>query len=118
MDFQFKIKTTLSQNGESFFGPGVYTILKNVEKTGSLQSACREMGMAYSKGWRILRGAEKAFGKHLLTAKSGGANGGYSQLTQFAVTACKCYEQLCAAVNNSAQQLYENIKESLENEAD
>ena len=42
---------------DKFFGPGVCELLELIEQTGSLQSACTEMGLSYSKGSRMLRGS-------------------------------------------------------------
>ena len=44
---------------EGAFGPGVAELMRHVEETGSLSEACRCMGMAYSKGWRIMKHAEE-----------------------------------------------------------
>ena len=38
---------------DKFFGPGVCELLELIEQTGSLQSACTEMGLSYSKGSSI-----------------------------------------------------------------
>ena len=38
--------------------------------------------MSYSKGWKIIKDAEKQMGFPLLITKSGGSDGGFSQLTQ------------------------------------
>ena len=47
------------------FGPGIAELLRNVEKEGSLQGAAQSMNMAYSKAWKILKGAEKEWGLSL-----------------------------------------------------
>jgi molybdate transport repressor ModE-like protein len=39
------------------------------------------MNMSYSKGWKIIKEAEKQLGYPLLITRSGGAEGGFSQLT-------------------------------------
>ena len=35
---------------ELVFGPGIAELVENIQKTGSLSAACKQMGMAYSKG--------------------------------------------------------------------
>ncbi len=37
--------------------------------------------MSYTKGWKILKEAERQLGYPLLVTQSGGAEGGFSQLT-------------------------------------
>ena len=59
------LRLTLEKE-ERFFGPGVARILELIEKKGSIQGACNEMGMSYSKSWKIIKRAEKELGFHLL----------------------------------------------------
>lgn len=49
-----------------YFGRGVADLLHGVEKYHSLNLAAQEMGMAYSKAWRIMRDAETAMGMTFL----------------------------------------------------
>ena len=37
---------------EKAFGPGMVMLLREVERTGSLQKAAKNMNMAYSKAWK------------------------------------------------------------------
>lgn len=50
----------------SEFGRGVAKLCRGVRDRGSLNAAAKEMGMAYSKAWRILRDTETALGVRLL----------------------------------------------------
>lgn len=65
----------------TFFGPGIAQFLSLIDHTGSMQTACSQMHMSYSKGWKIMKMAEKELGFPLLFTQSGGAEGGFSQLT-------------------------------------
>lgn len=60
---------------EGAFGPGVAELMHHVEETGSLSEACRCMGMAYSKGWRIMKHAEEDLGFPLMEGSRGGSRG-------------------------------------------
>lgn len=53
----FSLRVSLRRS-EKFFGPGVASLLRLVERTGSLQTAAAEMQMSYSKAWKIIRKAE------------------------------------------------------------
>ena len=53
-------------------------LCEGVERTGSLNKACKEMGMAYSKAWKIMHNTEESLGFALLERQ--GARG--SVLTQ------------------------------------
>lgn len=58
-------KVWLDNNGKAF-GDGPYELLKRVEKTGSLHQATNQMGMSYSKAWRLIRALEERLGFTLL----------------------------------------------------
>ena len=64
---------------EGAFGPGVAELMHHVEETGLLSEACRCMGMAYSKGWRIMKHAEEDLGFPLMEGSRGGSRGGSDQ---------------------------------------
>lgn len=66
---------------EVFFGPGIAQFLMLIDHTGSMQAACRQMNMSYSKGWKIMKTAEKQLGFPLLITKTGGSDGGSSLLS-------------------------------------
>ena len=66
---------------EKAFGPGMVMLLQEVERTGSLQKAAKAMNMAYSKAWKMLKGAEKEWGFVLTDRETGGKDGGGSTLT-------------------------------------
>lgn len=75
-------KLVLFSDDEKFFGPGVADLLRLIEKTGSMRKAGTEMGMAYSKCWRVIRKAEECLGFALTIGNAGGSSGGGSTLTE------------------------------------
>jgi molybdate transport system regulatory protein len=73
-------KIWLDNNGKAF-GDGPYELLRRVEKKMSLHQAASQMGMSYSKAWRLIRTLEKRLGFVLLERKVGGQSGGGSRVT-------------------------------------
>lgn len=73
-------KVWLDNNGKAF-GDGPYELLKRVGKTHSLNRAANEMGMSYSKAWRMIRTMEERLGFLLIERKIGGQYGGGSVVT-------------------------------------
>ncbi len=69
------------RDGQKAFGPGVARLLTLVDQTNSLRCAAAEMGMAYSKAWKILRETQAVLGFPLLITTIGGKNGGGAMLT-------------------------------------
>ena len=73
---------------DATFGKGVATLLRGVEQTGSLNAAAKDIKMAYSKAWRIVKETEAGFG--FLLINRDGARG--STLTKEGVKLLEAYE--------------------------
>jgi Uncharacterized MobA-related protein len=67
---------------ELVFGPGILQFLELVNRSGSMQNACRQMHISYSKGLKMISLAEKETGLALLERHAGGSEGGVSFLTR------------------------------------
>lgn len=80
--------------------------LSLVDHTGSMQTACRQMHMSYTKGWKLLKTAEKQLGYPLLVTRSGGADGGFSQLTPKAKDFLERYLQMEKEIREEGERLY------------
>lgn len=80
---KLSVDTRLSivENGsrdEGTLGKGVYSLLQGIIEFGSLNKAAKNLGMAYSKAWRIVKETEAGFG--MLLINRDGARG--STLTE------------------------------------
>ena len=98
-------KVWLHQDGKAF-GDGPYELLRRVEKTKSLHRAAREMGMSYSKAWRLIRTLEVRLGFILLERKVGGHSGGGSRVTPEGKELMKRYGLFQKEVKSSLQRIY------------
>ncbi len=63
------------------FGEGAYEILKEVEKTGSINEAAKNLGMSYRHAWGKIKEIEENLGEKLVISTRGGKEGGKSVLT-------------------------------------
>ena len=95
------------ERDEGFFGPSVAQFLSLIDHTGSMQTACRQMHMSYTKGWKILKAAEKQLGYPLLITQSGGAEGGSSLLTPKAKDFLVRFLGMEKELREDAQKLYQ-----------
>lgn len=91
---------------EIFFGSELAQFLMLIQHTGSMQTACRQMNISYSKGWKIMKEAEKQLGYPLLITQSGGADGGYSELTPKAKTFLNRYVNMEKELNEKTEELF------------
>ena len=106
---ELRLKVTLRlEDGERQrrFGPGVAALLSEVRTHKSLRAAAADMGMAYSKAWRIIRSAEEAFGCKLLDSTIGGRHGGGAVLTSEAEALLEAYQKLRDEVDAYAQERF------------
>lgn len=92
------------------FGRGIAKLCEGVEKTGSLNKACKEMGMAYSKAWTIMRNTEESLGFALLERQ--GAHG--SSLTQEAKTLLRAFRQTEKALKETGQKVLDSAIASVD----
>ena len=98
---------------DKFFGSGICSLLELVAETGSLTKACRQMGMAYSKAWRIIKRAEESLGETLILGVSGGKGGGSSVLSPVAREWIGRYRAFESDTQKAAGALFEQHFKSL-----
>ena len=77
---RYTLQLKIGRN-ELVFGPGILQFLELVNRSGSMQTACRRMHISYSKGLKMISLAEKETGLALLERHAGGSEGGVSFLT-------------------------------------
>ena len=104
-DLQPAIKLTIENPKDesgSAFGPGVAALCLGVRETGSLNAAAKNMGMAYSKAWRIMKDTESSLGVQLLVRD--GAHG--STLTPECLALIDAYTKLQQVLETSSKEKY------------
>ena len=68
-------------NRKPFFGPGMVTLLREIESLGSVREASEKTGISYSKAWSMIRDAEKESGQTLVERQPGGKFGGAANVS-------------------------------------
>ncbi|NLW70276.1 MAG: LysR family transcriptional regulator [Eubacteriaceae bacterium] len=90
-----------SQGERHAFGPGTADLLRGVERLGSLNKAAKEMEMAYSKAWRLIRATEADLGFDLIERK---ARDG-SEITEECKALLVVFDEMTAAAQAAAQKV-------------
>lgn len=104
------IKLTIDRpaaQSDSAFGPGVAALCRGVRETGSLNAAAKNMGMAYSKAWRIVKDTEAALNVQMLVRD--GARGSY--LTEEGTKLLDSYDQLSCIMQELSTKKYLELLE-------
>lgn len=112
------VMTLRIKRKEIFFGPGVVTVMELIDKTGSLSSAAKEMGMSYNKAWRILQQAEREWGRPLIESNVGGASGGGSRLTADGRSLLEAYKEFRELGRQDLQKRFEESFRGLISDSD
>ena len=102
------VRFRLAKN-DTFFGPGVAEFLILVDQSNSMQTACKQMEMSYSKGWKMLKIAEAQLGIQFLERQTGGSKGGFSVLTPEGKVFLEKFRRMEAAVQAAAEAAFEKI---------
>jgi len=93
-------KVWLETDEGHVFGPGVYSLLRKVEETGTLKEAAEALGMSYRYAWGLVKKAEETLGQPLLKAYKGGkSGGGGAELTEVGRQFLDEFSRLEAAVS-------------------
>ena len=95
------------ERDDIFFNAQTAHFLQLTSHTGSMQTACKQMHMSYTKGWKILREAEKQLGFPLLFSRSGGSDGGSSKLTPKGEEFLKRYVKMEEDLKKEGERLFE-----------
>lgn len=99
-----KIRIHLFKN-DKCFGPGICSLLEEVDKCGSLRKAAMHMNMSYSKAWKIVKQCEENLGFKLLISTTGGKSGGGAFLTDDAKRIINAYNMYCADIEEYSSKL-------------
>lgn len=98
-----------NEKGDKIFGEGPLKLLILVDKLGSLNKACNEMGMSYSKAISIIKNSEVMLDKKLLIREIGGSQGGGSNLTDEARELIKKYERFRENSAREIERVYNEV---------
>ncbi|MBQ8074347.1 MAG: NTP transferase domain-containing protein [Oscillospiraceae bacterium] len=96
-----------------FFDARTAMLLRLVEETHSVRTACQRMQMSYSSGWNVIRALESQLKRTLISRSQGGAGGGSSNLTEDGRRFLQQYEEFTAKVRNSAMEIYDQYFQEL-----
>ena len=107
-DCETRIKLTIvntSRQDRGGFGQGSAALLHGVQETGSLNMAAKQLNMAYSKAWRLIKDSEEELGIKLLNRD--GARG--STLTEEGEQVLTSYDALVEELHAFASSAFDRL---------
>lgn len=84
-------------------------LLKEIDKTGSILQAAKNVPMSYKAAWDTIDLMNNLSQKPLVDAKPGGKHGGGSTLSEYAKMLIKTYESIEAIQESFLEQISKNI---------
>ena len=91
-DLNLKVKLYIQNGDEKFMGIGVLWVLQKTRELGSLRAAANDLGISYSKVYRMIVNLEKNLGARVLERRKGGADRSGASLTEFGVRFAEMYD--------------------------
>ncbi|MBI5408785.1 MAG: LysR family transcriptional regulator [Nitrospirae bacterium] len=92
MDVRSKI--WIEVEGKPVFGSGRETLLKSIDKLGSINKAAKDINVSYRKALSYIQSMEERLGSRLVKRQTGGFHGGGAVLTNEAKDFLRKFEQL------------------------
>lgn len=86
-------KLWLGRNQLPILGKGGASLLKAINRYGSIAEASGKLGISYKHAWNRLVEIERAIGEPVLRTKRGGRGGGGAELTEAALRLLRSYER-------------------------
>ena len=75
-------------------GPGKVNLLEEIDRSGSISKAARELGLSYRRAWTLVDTMNKSFKSSLVEGSAGGKKGGGAQLTPLGKKMAKVYRSM------------------------
>lgn len=92
-----------------FFDSQTALLLQLTLDSGSVRIACRQLGISYSKGWKMLNLLESQLGMRIILRHPGGKNGGYTEVSPEGKEFLKRCELLVRRIREEGQRIYQEI---------
>lgn len=99
---------------EGRIGPGKIELLEHIAAFGSISAAARRMKMSYKHAWDLVEEMNRLFGKPLVSAQTGGRNGGGTELTPVGLAVVSRFRAIERAAHSAAEQHMEALQKEIE----
>ena len=109
----FTLRIRLVSGGELVMGPGRADLLEQIQATGSIAAAGRQMGMSYKRAWALVEAMNALFRAPVVEAVKGGAGGGGARLTATGVQVLGAYRGLEAASRQAGSAFLADLSAAL-----
>jgi molybdate transport system regulatory protein len=108
--YTVKIRVWIEESDGPFLGIGKIWLLKNIQKTGSITNAAKEMKMSYRQAWQLVEEMNKRAENPLVEKLLGGKGGGGARLTEAGENSIQTFYKLEKKIQDFAYTESLNLK--------
>lgn len=90
-------------------GPGKIDLLEQIDRSGSLSQAARELKMSYRRAWLLVDSLNGGFGERLVITSTGGRHGGGASLTPLGRSLIGAYRRFEATMQTRAARHFDSF---------
>jgi molybdate transport system regulatory protein len=90
-------------------GPGKIALLEQIQGTGSLSQAARELKMSYRRAWLLLDSLNNSFEERVVSSSIGGRHGGGAELTPFGRSLILAYRRFESSMQRQAERHFRSL---------
>lgn len=81
--YKIKSRIWIESDEGILLGNGRVKLLKEIDNTGSLSKAAKNLGMSYKKAWKLIDSVNKHANQEVVSKAIGGKDGGGTSLTEY-----------------------------------
>nr|WP_315249717.1 LysR family transcriptional regulator [uncultured Flavobacterium sp.] len=108
--YKIEVRLWIEEAEGPFLGIGKIWLLENIQKTGSITNAAKEMKMAYRQAWQLVEEMNQHAESPLVEKLLGGKGGGGARLTEAGEKAIAVFYEIEKRIKNFAHQEFQNLK--------
>jgi len=113
--YNLKVKIYLENEDDKFMGIGVLWLLQKIAECGSLRAAALNLGISYSKAFKMIENLEKALGHEVLSRKRGGATRAGASITPYGLAFINLYDDFQRECKEMLTAPFEEFCKKLKN---
>ena len=95
--YKIKSRIWIESDEGILLGNGRIKLLKEIENTGSLSQAAKNLKMSYKKAWNLMDSVNKNAAQAVVQKSIGGKEGGGTTITEYGKSLIAKFEELNAA---------------------
>jgi molybdate transport system regulatory protein len=108
--YSVEVRLWIEETAGPFLGIGKIWLLENIQKTGSITNAAKEMKMSYRQAWQLVEEMNQRAESPLVEKLLGGKGGGGAKLTEAGEKAIVIFYEIEKRIKDFALKETQNLK--------